>query len=708
MRSHGRRVARALFAAACVLASAACAGRAATLASAPLAEDDLTARARLLAMADARRVDTALIASSLDHGRASTVRAAAALAVGQVGAHALAPRLRLLLADGDTSVAANAAFALGLLRDSGSVDALAATLADGGPVAREAAWALGEIGAPARPAIEVLLHWLGSPQADVRRSALTLPRTMAALESRRGVAAAGPRARAALLLAAQRLRPVPVALLLPYLPARDDVPSADAPADRPAWAAAYALTRTPAPAATRALLGLVVTPDVELRALVATGLRRVATGDSLAADALAALALLARDPDAHVRVNAVRALGSHGAAAHDALVPAFDDRDRNVRVAAAQSAARVVRDSAEWERLWAADTTFMVRRGLLASAAQSAVSLAGLVEWSRSADWRLRMGAAEAAMGAPLSVVRAVAMPLLRDSDGRVRAAALGVVGAWVDSAGAPDVRAAVRAALADGDFSARASALQALGSSAAAADVPAVLRSYALARGDSANDARLAAVAYLAAAWRRDSVAFGDSLRTTLASLAVPADPLERQAASGITPLLAWSGRVAPERELGWYRGVLASTLQRALAGRAPLAHLQTERGEIVIELFGVDAPLTVDNFMSLARSGFYRDTRFHRVVPNFVAQDGDPRGDGNGSPGWSIRDELNRHRYLRGAVGMALSGPDTGGSQYFLTLSTQPHLDGHYTVFGRVVRGWDAMDALVQGDRIARVDVR
>ena len=694
--------------AALALLGVACAGRSASVATAPLADDDLTVRARLLAMADARRVDSLLIEAALDHGRAGTVRAAATLAAGQVGARRFAPRLRLLLADGDTAVAASAAFALGLLRDSSSIDALAATFAQGGSVAREAGWALGEIGAPARPAIEILLHWLGASRVRVEASTATLPRTIAAFEAEHGVSSAGAPERAALLLAAQRLRPVPVALILPYLPGRDAPAAPGEPADRPAWTAAYALTRSVAPGATRALLGLVATPDVEVRALVANGLRRAATGDSLAADALAALALLARDPDAHVRINAVRALGSHGAAAHDALLPAFADPDRNVRVAAAQSIARALRDSAEWSRLWGGDTTFMVRRSLLASAAQAGITLAGQAEWARSADWRLRMGAAEAAAGAPLAVARSAAMPLLRDPDGRVRAAALGVIGSWSDSAGAPEVRAALREALADDDFYARATALQALSGGASAAELPAVLRAYERARADSANDARLAAVGYLAAAWRRDSASFGDSLRTALASLAAPTDPLEREAASAVTPLQRWPGREGRERELGWYRDLLATTLQRALDGRPPMAHLQTERGEIDIELFGVDAPITVHNFMTLARAGFHRETRFHRVVPNFVAQDGDPRGDGNGSPGYAIRDELNRRRYLRGAVGMALSGPDTGGSQYFLTLSPQPHLDGHYTVFGRVVRGWDAMDALVQGDRILRVDVR
>ncbi len=89
-------------------------------------------------------------------------------------------------------------------------------------------------------------------------------------------------------------------------------------------------------------------------------------------------------------------------------------------------------------------------------------------------------------------------------------------------------------------------------------------------------------------------------------------------------------------------------------------------------------------------------------------MAQDGDPRGDGNGGPGYSIRDELNLLGYSRAAVGMALSGPDTGGSQYFLTLTPQPHLDGHYTLFATVTRGFSAMDALVEGDVIRSVRVQ
>ncbi|HEX9670378.1 MAG TPA: peptidylprolyl isomerase, partial [Thermoanaerobaculia bacterium] len=101
----------------------------------------------------------------------------------------------------------------------------------------------------------------------------------------------------------------------------------------------------------------------------------------------------------------------------------------------------------------------------------------------------------------------------------------------------------------------------------------------------------------------------------------------------------------------------------------------------------------------------GYFDGLRFHRIVPDFVVQDGDPRGDGSGGPGYSIRDEINRLRYRRGAVGMALSGPDTGGSQWFVTLTPQPHLDGGYTVFGEVVAGMEALDQLLQGDAIERV---
>ncbi len=122
----------------------------------------------------------------------------------------------------------------------------------------------------------------------------------------------------------------------------------------------------------------------------------------------------------------------------------------------------------------------------------------------------------------------------------------------------------------------------------------------------------------------------------------------------------------------------------------------------------FPADAPLTVDNFIKLARLNYFNGLAIHRVVPNFVMQDGDPRGDGNGGPGWEIRDEINEIPYQRGMVGMALSGKNTGGSQWFVTHSPQPHLDGGYTVFGRVNENdMKIVDNLVRGDKFLSVKI-
>ncbi len=147
----------------------------------------------------------------------------------------------------------------------------------------------------------------------------------------------------------------------------------------------------------------------------------------------------------------------------------------------------------------------------------------------------------------------------------------------------------------------------------------------------------------------------------------------------------------------------------RRAIAriGKQVTATLVTSKGSFVIEFLPEDAPLTVDHFVQLARKGYFNGITFHRVVPNFVIQGGDPRGDGNGGPGYSIRCEINEVPYERAAVGMALSGKDTGGSQWFVTHAPQPHLDGGYTVFGRVIRGMDVVDRIARGDTIRGVIV-
>ena len=133
--------------------------------------------------------------------------------------------------------------------------------------------------------------------------------------------------------------------------------------------------------------------------------------------------------------------------------------------------------------------------------------------------------------------------------------------------------------------------------------------------------------------------------------------------------------------------------------------ARLATTAGDIEIEFYRDEAPLTVYNFISLAESGFYDGVAAHRVIPDFVVQIGCPRGDGSGGPGYTIRCENNTLRYQRGAIGMALSGRDTGGSQWFITLAPQHHLDADYTIFARVSKGIEIADKMMPGDKITGV---
>jgi peptidyl-prolyl cis-trans isomerase B (cyclophilin B) len=146
--------------------------------------------------------------------------------------------------------------------------------------------------------------------------------------------------------------------------------------------------------------------------------------------------------------------------------------------------------------------------------------------------------------------------------------------------------------------------------------------------------------------------------------------------------------------------------------------ARFVTERGDIVCELYAADVPLTVENFVNLARAGFYDGTTFHRVIPGFMAQGGDPEGSGRGGPGYQFRDEFSprlRHDGA-GVLSMANAGPNTNGSQFFITFGPTPHLDDRHSVFGRVTDGMDVLRAIRErdpsrdrepGDRIERIEI-
>ncbi|MEO5589107.1 MAG: peptidylprolyl isomerase [Gemmatimonadaceae bacterium] len=662
--------------------------------------------ARLMSMTDARSFERSLIDSALATSW-SPLRAAAALAVGQIGTArgtAGAPLLRGLLGDRDVVVASRSAYALGLLHDSSSITALSSALKNGAAVARESAWALGEIGAPARDAI---VRALESPVAD---EAVAIQ----------------------LLLAASKLKPVPVAAVSRHLKMSAS-PSTQ-------WAAAYAIARQRSPAGVSSLISLATDPEFlrrsetrapalsvgspaastgpeayllpgagaqRTRTEIARGLARQAAGDSLGDAALAVLIRLAGDTHPHVRINAIRSLGTYDVRAREAVVAATEDIDANVRITAAQSLGTVMDSSlASWTPLWQRDTSLMFRSSLLASAARSGVAMPELQGWMVHPDWHYRAAALGAAgSSTDRSVVLKAANRMILDTDGRVRAAAYGLLGSNDTAALAAPVKATLLRGLADADFYARATAIGVLATTAGAQDVPAVVESYRKALADSGNDARIAAIQYVARAWKRDSISFTPGVRQEVLSVPTSSDPLVRAAAESVSILSNWHSASGKSREFAWYQELVRDYVIPALGGRTQRATISTRRGDLVLELFGADAPLSVWNFLNLARTGYYRNTAFHRVVPNFVAQDGDPRDDGNGGPGYAIRDEMNPRRYERGALGMALSGPDTGGSQYFIAHSPQPHLDGHYTVFGRVLSGYDVLDKIVQGDRILSV---
>ncbi|MFC2006776.1 peptidylprolyl isomerase [Chloroflexota bacterium] len=136
-------------------------------------------------------------------------------------------------------------------------------------------------------------------------------------------------------------------------------------------------------------------------------------------------------------------------------------------------------------------------------------------------------------------------------------------------------------------------------------------------------------------------------------------------------------------------------------------IATIETGKGKIVLELFAGDVPITVNNFVFLAREKFYDGTKFHRVIPDFMAQGGDPTGTGTGGPGYKFADEFTKHTHVTGALSMANAGPNTNGSQFFITYAPQPHLDGKHSVFGQLIEGVDVLGRIELGDTVIRITI-
>ena len=629
--------------------------------------------ASVLRAHDLRNEDTTAIDDAL-HSPIEPLRATAARVVGMNRIAARYASLRAMLRDErDSATAADAAFALGLAADSLSCDALRDALVRPA-TGVAAAWALGDLGARC-----------GSFATSFDRA-----RT--------------PAVRAMLLRISTKWTTFPDSIVAAAYAA------ATTTAER--WSALWAFSRARRSAGASFALTASHDRDPRIRDVAARLLTASVQPPDNAEPSVARLDSMLRDTSAHVRIAAVRSIASFKSAAFTPLSSAWRrERDANVRVTMAQSLGSVAADtSGLWSAWWVSDSTHMVRRSLITSAWQAdaitSLQRAAGDSLAVHADFRIRIamiaGAASRNLESHLGDITA----RLRDSDPRVRAAAVSALASTSAAQRASIGWSAIRdSAALDADVGVRKASLDALVADAAAKDVTMALDGYARAETDTSGDARESALTVIASAWRRDSTAFPDSMRERLQHLAPSADPLLRARVSFVSPLSHWRSAPVAEPPLSEYERIVRNIVARSLAGHAPLLVITTRRGAVRIMLDGVRTPVTADHLSRLAKSGYFRDLRFHRVVPAFVAQGGDPRGDGSGGPGYAIRDELNRSPYVRGAVGMALSGPDTGGSQFFLTLAPQPHLDGHYTVFGHVTAGFAAMDKLTQGDAILNI---
>ncbi len=655
--------------------------------AAPLAAQDEAAvetLARLLAAEDARD-DGAPILSRALADPDSQVRAQAALAVGRIrppnGDTLLAP----LLYDPNPDVSANAAFALGLLGDTAVIPRLQARARDPAPL-------------PGSTALEMIAAAARTPSSGA--ATLVTSVLERSLWSDRDDASA-LRYRAA--EEAWRLGDLaPVTTLLGL--ARD--PNTDLQA-----AALFSLGRLRTPAAAPRLVDALRDRSAAVRALAARALSpKLVAEAGLPAEAVTAeLVRAAHDPEPGVRIQALRTLATYPKAPARGLLALLEDPVPNVQVQAAATLAALADPVAgpDLERVVAAKGSLARQEGaLVALATVDAARFAAVVPpWESSPDWHRRAAVARAwGSGNALRVPS-----FLSDRDPRVIAAALQ---SWSDHATPGDTLLVQvsRGLTRHADAAVRSLATDQIAATPQSGDLALFLGLYRAAQRDTIPDAALAALNGVLAVARLDSAQAESVERDALAELPVPRNPVIRLWAEQHWPgaATAW-GPAYPlrsARDIDGYRDIVRRLVLRTSPDRTPRLTLEVEQlGKVVLELWGPEAPLTVANFLQLVERHFFDGLRFHRVVPGFVVQTGDPRGDGWGGSLDVIRDELNRHRYGPYVVGMALSGPDTGTSQWFITLATQAHLDGNYTAFGKVVDGVPVLLRITQGDQIRSI---
>jgi HEAT repeat protein/cyclophilin family peptidyl-prolyl cis-trans isomerase len=613
------------------------------------------------------------------------VRWRAALATGRVRLRdGIPPLAALLAADPDPEVRQVCAFALGLIGHADAAEPLMKALSDSNPLVQgRAAEALGLIAhQPAAEAIAAMMttHIAAGALTDIRADDLEYPKAPATEAVRLGMYA------------------------LVRLSAYDGLASAlldsgGQPVSR-WWPVAYAFQRVGDARSTPVLLALLQGEGAMTRAFAARGLGVLK--ERRAAPALIAL-LGKADESVSVKIQATRALAAIGAVEAVAPLTTFlttPKTDPNLRLetvtALGQFRAPELVDlfvdllTEPWPSMRAAAMTAL-------SLTDQAMFLTAISGLDPDPHWSVRAALASALGNLDASRAEARLSLMLQDSDQRVIPSVLSALVA----VNAPSAEKTLIAKLSADDVVVRQAAANGLGRLKSKTAVPALVAAYERAEKDPTYVAAAATLSVLveldpnaARPLLERALEHRDwALRVRAATLLTRLDPAAD--VSRIRPAPATS-----PPELNDLKALIAPTV-------SPMAYIDTDKGMIEVELAVLDAPRTVANFISLARRNFLGGTPWHRVVPDFVAQDGDPRGDGEGGPGYTIRDEINLRPYLRGTVGMALDWEDTGGSQFFITHSPQPHLDGRYTVFGHVVGGMDVVDRLQQWDQIRTVRV-
>ena len=629
---------------------------------------------RILALEDRREYDQATIEWWVHHPN-SLHRARIALALGRIGAHTFIDAngngerdtterqggvddLTSLANDRDIAVRVTTAFSLGQIGDITATDTLLQLASDreSADVAAEAVEAMSKL-AP-RLALASYARFTGEDQREgVRARAIRYLFRFRSDEASAIAAnalasnSAAIRQEAAYALARRAYAPARARLELLINDANVLTRSY----------VARALGVIAAPESLPVLTGALADPHPWVRTSAVVAISKIAAKTPAAADSsqdAVRVLVMTEDPDPGTRASSIDAVGYYAARnelARKRLLEISTSGSRWERELAAGAIARQFND----EKLLPADLSGWAKVRVLEAA--SAVS-----------D-RLRPAYA-------------------RDPEPLVRANAISTI---------PDERveanlALIKAALEDPDVIVRGYAIDRYAKSHDAGKLTAIKSAEERSRGDRQNDARLSAI--------RGIADIEDAGREPfLRGLLQDRDPVVRRFAADLIEQKLKKPR--PQfTPLPTDRSDYPQIVEWARQPHTATIHMT--RGRIEVALLTQDAPITTWNFAQLARNRFFDNTSFMRVVPNFVIQGGDPRNDMEGSPGYSIRDEINLQKYTRGAVGMALSGPDTGGSQFFITHSPQPHLDGGYTIFGRVTEGMNAVvDQTERGDRVETI---